>query len=175
MYRNNIPLVPEEVLGHHLGLTVPPEEKKLFYNPRISKVPPSDSGYGTQIQDPNYSPNIAFKKLNIPLSFKPILASQIVDSADLLAKLKKNENDNIDAACCFNYSVVYSGEYKPYYGHVVVFDKIVDDKIQIVDPWFDNAHWNIISPELMFKAIKAHGDKNFGGIWIFDILKGAKK
>lgn len=167
MYRNNISLIPAEELGYHLGLTVSPQEGHLFYKARTSATPPSAAGYGTQIFEPQYEPNKVFKQLGIPLSFKKVLADEITSKDDLLKQLHQVEDDNSDALLCFNHGVV-RGEYKPYSGHVAVFDKVIDGKIQLVDASPNQPKWRLVEPDLMFEAIQKHGNKNSGGIWLFE-------
>ena len=167
MYRNNIPLIPAEELGYHLGLTIPPKEKYLFYNARVTDKPPS-AGYGTQISNPKYEPNKVFKKLGIPMSFSITLADDIKSEEDLMAKLNDIELEDSDALLCHNFGVIL-GKYKPFSGHVVVFDRIIDGKIRIVDPESDCPKWALIEPNLMYKAIKKHGNKCSGGIWHFKL------
>ncbi len=166
MYRHGFPLIPSEEIGYHLGLTVSPSDEKLYYKPRVSETPPTKAGYGTQVQNPEFEPNKVFAKLGIPLKFTPILADEIKDSKDLTAKLSQIEKNDEDAILCFNYSVAHKKPFKNG-GHVVVFDKIIDGKVRIVDPWFENAKWQLLDPELLFKAIEKHGKENFGGIWRF--------
>jgi hypothetical protein len=167
MYRNQIPLIPAEELGYHLGLTVSPEDKTLFYNVRVSETPPSAAGYGTKIHQPEHEPNKVFSQLGIPLSFEKIPATDITGSEDLVNRLREIERQDSDALLCFNHGVI-RGEYKPYNGHVVVFDKIIDGKIRIIDASPDWPKWRTVDPELMYAAIKRHGeDGASGGIWKF--------
>lgn len=166
MYRNNIPLVPAEELGYHMGLTVAPENKHLFYNVRSSENPPSEAGYGTQIFEPEYDPNKTFEHFDIPLKFRLLLASKISDEAELLKLLTEIEEKDGDALLCFNHGVI-KGEFKPYTGHVVVFDRAVDGEVQIVDASPKQPKWRKVKVELLFEAIKRHAD-NSGGIWYFD-------
>jgi hypothetical protein len=166
MYRNNLPLVPAEELGYHLGLTVPPEDAHLFHNVRVSNTPPTTSGYGTQISLPEYEPNKAFRKLAIPLSFSKRLASQIADENELLKLLQEIEESNADALLCFNHGVI-RGNYEPNSGHVVVFDRLVEGKFQVVDAGPGNPKWRLVEPHFLFDAIRQHGDENSGGIWYF--------
>lgn len=166
MYRHDISLIPAEELGYHLGLTVPPDQTALFYKPRTADTPPSGAGYGTQISHPDYEPNKVFQALNIPLSFEKQLASDIKTSEALMAILEKVEAEDSDALLCFNHGVI-RGEYKPYSGHVVVFDRVIEGKIRIVDASWKHPKWRLIEPELLFEAIKRHGNDNPGGVWHF--------
>jgi hypothetical protein len=165
MYRHGIPLIPAEELGYHLGLTVAPEDAGLFYSARTSPTPP-DSGYGTQIFKPEYEPNNIFKKLGIPLTFSIKLADAFSTEQDLLGELSDIEQSDTDALLCFNHGVV-RGKYEPHSGHVVVFDKIVDGKVRIVDASWKQPKWRLIDTALLLDAIKRHGNKNSGGVWRF--------
>lgn len=163
MYRNDIPLVAAEELGYHLGLTVPPEDAHLFHNVRISETPPK-AGYGTRIDMPEYEPNRAFEKLGIPLRFSMQLASTIIDENDLRRLLQKIEADDADVLLCFNHGVV-RGAYTPESGHVVVFDRIIDGKIRVIDASPIQPKWHLIELDVLFDAIRQHGDAHSGGIW----------
>ena len=166
MYRNGIPLIPAEELGYHLGLTVPSDVANLFYKPRVADTPPSTAGYGTQIYNPDYEPNKIFKELGIPLAFDKKLADELQDEDALLNELRKVENDDTDALLCFNHGVI-RGQYQPNSGHVVVFDRVIDGKVRIVDASWKHPKWRLVEPALLFDAIKQHGNKNSGGVWHF--------
>jgi len=170
MYRNGIPLIPAEELGHHLGLTVPPEDGALFYDVRISDTSPFAAGYGTQIALPKYEPNKIFKELGIPLDFTLKLAAEFDDVASLMNELTEIEAANADALLCFNHGVM-RGEYQLNSGHVTVFDKIVDGKVRLVDASWKQPKWRLVEPSLLFDAIMRHGDENSGGVWHFKSKK----
>ena len=165
MYRHGFPLVPAEDLGYHLGLTVPPEDEHLFHKVRVTQEPPVASGYGTQIQLAEYEPNKAFQSLDIPLVFSQQLISGISSVEDLMTILQKIEADDSDALLCFNHGVI-RGAYEPNTGHVVVFDKIIGNKVQIVDASPRNPKWRLIELDILYSAMAQHGDDNFGGIWL---------
>lgn len=167
MYRNKIPLVPAEELGYHLGLTVPPGDEHLFHKVRVTKEPPVASGYGTQIQLVEYEPNKAFQTLDIPLVFSQRLISGISSVEDLMTILRKIEADDSDALLCFNHGVI-RGSYEPNTGHVVVFDKIIGNHVQIVDASPHNPKWRLIEPGILYSAMTQHGDDNAGGIWLLN-------
>lgn len=168
MYKNNIPLIPAEQIGYELGLTVPPDYAKYFYKVRTSDTPPVTSGYGTQIQTPDYEPNKAFGKLNIPLSFSIKLSSSIESVDSLMAELICIEQGDTDALLCFNPGVLYRGAYQPNTGHVVVFDRIIGKKVRVIDPDAKLVKWKYVEPTILFDAMSQHGDQNSGGIWYFN-------
>jgi hypothetical protein len=166
MYRHGLPLIPAEELGYHLGLTVPPDDAGLFYKPRTASEPPSAAGYGTQIFNPQYEPNKVFKELDIPLTFSIKLAVELDTEEKLLSELNDIEQRDHDALLCFNHGVI-KGEYKPFTGHVVVFDRMIDGKIRIIDASWKNPKWRFVEPALLLEAIQRHGNKNSGGVWRF--------
>ncbi len=167
MYRNNIPLLPAEELGYHLGLTVSPEESPLFYRVRTAPEPPSGAGYGTQIFRPEYEPNKIFAKLGIPLKFHLKLATELPNTKTLINTLKAVEDNNTDALLCFNHGVI-RGRYEANSGHVVVFDRIINDQVRVVDASPRHPKWRFIESSILLDAIKRHGNENSGGIWFFE-------
>jgi len=165
MYRHQIPLIPAEEIGYQLGLTVPPDAAKSFFHARVSDTPPVDSGYGTQIQTPAYSPNKAFQTLHIPFKFSMKLASAIADLDELMNELAAIQASDGDALLCLNPGILYWNEYRPFTGHVVVFDKVIDGMVRIVDPEAKQPKWRTVRPSVLLEAIKTHGDQNYGGMW----------
>lgn len=163
MYKQEIPLVPADEIGYHLGLVVHPDRSSLFYNVRTSDTPPR-AGYGTQIYLPEYEPNVAFKKLAIPLSLTTQLVSGFENIEEFKLELQEIEKADGDALLCFNYGALHHDTENDW-GHVVVFDRIVDDRLRIIDPAPNSAKWQLILPEEMFAAMKVHGDERSGGIW----------
>jgi hypothetical protein len=164
MYRHGIPLIPAEELGYHLGLTVPLEDAAILYKARVSETPPSDAGYGTQISNPEFEPNTVFKRLGIPLGFRQTLADKIDGPDSLLLQLQSIEQSDADALLCFNHGVIRGG-YAPHSGHVVVFDRIIGNRIRIIDASWKHPKWRFVEAALLFEAIKRHGNDNAGGIW----------
>lgn len=164
MYKNRIPLVPAEELGYYLGLVVPPSEAHLFYNVRTSEVKPP-AGYGTRIYMEEFSPNNAFKKLNIPLTLTVNAINSFVSVENVLSFLAKVEKDNSDILFCFNHGALVDDS-KRDWGHLVLFDRIIDGKLRIIDPSPLYPKWRLIMPEKMFYAMKKHGEKiTAAGLW----------
>jgi hypothetical protein len=166
MYRRGIPLIPAEELGYHLGLTVPPDEARLFHHVRTADAPPSAAGYGTQIYNPAYEPNRVFAELGIPLHFRMTLAGALETESDLLDELGAVASNDGDALLCFNHGVVRGG-YEPNSGHVAVFDRIVEGGVRIVDASPVQPKWRVVAPAVLLDAIQRHGNENSGGIWHF--------
>jgi hypothetical protein len=169
MYKNKIPLLPAEEIGYYMGLTLPPDAGHLFYNVRTSDSPPTSAGYGTQIGTKGFTLDEAFSNLKIPLRSDLELADSIVDEGYLLKRLKEIESNNEDALICLNSSVLI-GEYRPNSGHLVVFDRIANDKVRIIDPNPNQPKWRQIDIAVLFKSIKIHGNERSGGIWNIKLI-----
>ena len=166
MYRNGIPLVSAEELGYNMGLVVPPEEKHLFYDVRVSETPPSGAGFGTQIHLPEYDLNTVFEQLAVPLKYTLRSGNDISDETELLNLLKEVETKDGDALLCLNHGVL-KGKFEPNTGHVVVFDRIVDGMVRVINPSFKQPKWQTFEVRVIFEAIQSHVEHS-GGIWYFD-------
>lgn len=165
MYKLGIPLIPAEEIGYHLGLVVRPEDGYLFYEPRTSDVPPS-AGYGTQIYEPEFELNTAFKNMGIPLNYtlKPI--QEIASPDELLKILSAAEASDENALLCFNHGALVDDDSRDW-GHVVVFDRVIDGDLRIIDPSPTHPKWRIVKTQKMFDAMVFHGKKKTAsGVWL---------
>ena len=170
MYKNNIPLIPAEELGFHLGLVVPPSEARLFYNARTSETKPP-AGYGTRIYLGEFAPNTAFKKLEIPLTLTmhPIANFDTVE--DVFGFLLKAEENDKDILFCFNHGALIDDPSRDG-GHLVLFDRMIDSQIRIIDPSPTHPKWRNVTIQKMFEAMKKHGEKpTAAGLWELHNLK----
>ena len=161
MYRRGLPLIPQELLGYHLGLTVAPENRYLFWQPRTGQRPPA--GYGTQIYNPKYDFNKVFAKLKIPLrlDFHPISKYKTDTLKTLLRQALKNDKDLL--VCCDHGSLIGKPSNS---GHVCVIDRLIGtDKIRLIDPSANQPKWRVVSIGKLYKAMQYHGDAKFGGLW----------
>lgn len=164
MYKRGIPLIPAEELGYHLGLMLPPEKGRLFYNARTSRTRPP-AGYGTRIYQKEFSPNIVFKKLNIPLSLTINKIANFHSSEEVLNLLAKIEKADQDVLFCFNHGALIDDPTRDW-GHLVLFDRIIDGQYRIIDPSPTHPKWRLVTPEKMFYAMKKHGEKpTAAGLW----------
>lgn len=143
MDKLGLPRVSQEELGHHLGLTVPPADEHLFWNVRVSDTPPSDAGYGTQIQKPEFNPNAAFEKLHIPLLFtyNPIDNFELAENARTY--LQEVERTDADSIVCFRYGTLYGTQSTN--GHASVFDRYLPetDEVRLIDPAASKPKWRV--------------------------------
>lgn len=162
MYKRGIPLVPIELLGYHLGLIVAPENKKLFYHPRVGKRPPA--GYGTRVSLKKYSPNAAFKKLKIPLKLVVYPISSFKTKQEFVNFAAGCVKKDRDVLVCFNHGLV--GGSKENNGHVCVLDTIYPKRgvVRLIDPSSSQPKWREIKVTQLKKAMEGHPTKT-GGFW----------
>ncbi|MFZ2126510.1 MAG: hypothetical protein WAV04_03300 [Candidatus Microsaccharimonas sp.] len=161
MYRNDIPLIPQDELAYKLGLTVPENDAHLFERVRTGSKPPS--GWGTQISKPEYNPNEVFKELNIPLGLEQFFMRDFIDITGLKKLLTTIQAEDGDALLCFDYGKLWGLPQKG--GHVCVFDRIENDTIYIIDPERNVPKYRNVSLGALFKAMNFHGDANSTGVW----------
>lgn len=162
MYRHGIPLIPAEELGDHLGLIVPEEYSKFFWNIRTGEKP--KAGYGTRIGEEEFSLNNAFSKLNIPLKVEFKLINEFSDFSEFEKYLLKVDDER-DYMVCFSWGILYDEEYLG--GHVCLLDKVLgdSDKIRLVDPEVKSSKWEVVDMKKLFDAMKKHGVENMAGFW----------
>lgn len=157
MQRHGMAMVPQEELGHDLGLVVPREATVHFSNVRTGDIP--ISGYGTQIGLPEYEPNAAFLKLGIPLEMTVRLISRFQSLDAVRDYLEDMKNKDADILVC--YGTPGGG------GHVCVFDSISVDRhlIRLADPGINTGSMRIVRDKELFSAMRRHGDEKYGGFW----------
>jgi hypothetical protein len=159
MYRLGIPLVPQELLGYHLGLIVSPENKKLFWKARSGKRP--KSGYGTRVSE--YNPDQAFRKLKIPLKmvYYPISKFQKLETFKkyIIEAVRKDKNVLI----CYDWGEMNNT--KEHDGHVSVLDRVMGSSVRFIDPSSIQPKWRTVSFNKLKKAIEVHGDEKRAGFW----------
>lgn len=166
MYKLGISLVPAEEIGYYLGLVVPPESAHLFYNAHVSQKQPA-AGYGTRIYLNEFEPNKALQRADIPLRVTQKLVSTFDSPAAFAIELRRIERADADALLCFNQGVLTANPEKDW-GHVVVFDRLVDTQLRLVDPSPTDQKWQVIDIETMFSAMAQHGDERSGGVWLVE-------
>lgn len=175
MYRHGIPLIPAELLGYHLGLTVPKEASGFFWNTHIGKRPASRirpiAGYGTMIYEKKYEPNKIFKKLGIPLRMELKPVDNFKDFVEFKRYLSELARKDFDVLLCFHHGTLVNDPAKDN-GHVVVLDKIYPNKgmVRFVDPT-RGPKWKIYPMKKMYEAMKAHTSAKTGGFWELYLTK----
>ncbi|HVS58669.1 MAG TPA: hypothetical protein VHD60_02940 [Candidatus Saccharimonadales bacterium] len=163
LYKNSLPLQPQEEIGAQLGLVVPPEEEKCFWNVAISKEIPM-AGYGTRIQEPEYGLEHFLTKNRLPFTGEFQLSSSLKSPQALRHRLAKLQADDADVLICFRSGMVYGNGHTN--GHVCVFDILEENTVRLIDPIPNFPKWRSVEIEKLFEAIKLHEDKRMGGLWI---------
>lgn len=161
-YKNKLPVLSQEYIGAKLGLVVPPEDAGYFYNVAVSEKPVVSSGYGTRIQDSDYSLETFLATEQWPLKVIQKLASTLTSESVLFEQLSQVEADQGDALICLQNDRGY--------GHVMVFDRLVSDGIRVIDPSPQHAKWRTLPVAEVYDRIQRHGDDNFGGLWVLERL-----
>ena len=165
LYKNNLPLLPQEEIAGHLGLVVPPEETKSFFKPQTLTKPPK-YGWGTRAFMKEWSFNKFFAKARIPLEFEYLPADEISSANELIERLRSAEQDDRDVLVNYNWEHINTG--KPgLQRHVILFDRVTDKGPRFVDTSIWNEKWPVISAEKLFEAIQRHNGV-IGGIWYFN-------
>jgi hypothetical protein len=163
MLRHKIPLVPSELIGHHMGLIVPKGDTKLFWNVQTGDEP--KAGYGTQGGKSQYGPNAFFKKMGIPLKMTWSLISKFKTIEQFKAYLSKIDGENRDVLVCFDHGILFGGKYHG--GHICVLDQVFLEKgeARIIDPDYFAPKWRMVKIDILFDAMKFHGKEKSGGFW----------
>ncbi len=154
MYKHGIPLIPQELLGHHLGLIVEEENKNLFWHVRTGVRP--ERGWGTQMYREEYEPNTVFSKLGIPLH----VISRSVSSFDnngfrkFLIDVVEQDRDVL-----VNFDHTHLNKKKgSRQGHVCILDRVYPDKnqVRLIDPSSKQPKWRIVNIDELKEAMEAH-------------------
>lgn len=171
MLRHQIPLVPAERLGYEMGLVVPNDATKYFWNARTSPRPPA--GYGTQVGKPQYGPNAVFKELKIPFKMSLSLINKFKTIDSFKKYLSTAEESNKDILVCYDWPTLFDPKGKEHWGHVCVLDKVYigQDKVRIMDPDVGAPKWRVLNIPDLYKAMVFHGNKKSGGFWEIAVLE----
>lgn len=165
MLRKGIKLLPQELLGYHMGLTVPPESAKHFYNVRVSETPPTKSGFGTQIQTEEFSLPKALKNLNIPLSFEFLGADDFTSLTQFKTRVEELLAQDEDILICLHIGTLSNDPAKDY-GHIMVLDYLENDTLHFMESdLIASGHWRSFPLEQVYAAVKHHTTASMGGIW----------
>eukprot|EP00288_Rhodomonas_lens_P002670 CAMPEP_0177722104 /NCGR_PEP_ID=MMETSP0484_2-20121128/17510_1 /TAXON_ID=354590 /ORGANISM="Rhodomonas lens, Strain RHODO" /LENGTH=249 /DNA_ID=CAMNT_0019234469 /DNA_START=35 /DNA_END=780 /DNA_ORIENTATION=+ len=181
MLRRGISLVPQELLGHAMGLTLPFDKEitSRFYNGHVG--PASTIGYGVRVHEPEFHPNAAFQKLNIPLHFQfvPVSALKSEELLSFLDELTAGPaEDAKDILFCFSQrmlspaSLLLPGGDRGVQAHVCLLDRVeppvpgVGWRVRLVDPAVGVPKWRICDGRQLLLSMQAIGDDLMGGIWL---------
>lgn len=158
-----------------MGLVVPENAKKYFWNARTGPRP--RAGYGTQIGKPAYKPNTVFKKLGIPLHMSWFLINNFPTLALYKEYLEQIAQEDRDVLVCYDWHTLFEPNSADHWGHVCVLDNInfKTSTLRIIDPESNAPKWREVKIADMYKAMLFHGEKNSGGFWELYSGKRSKK
>jgi hypothetical protein len=159
MERRGIAGISQDELGYALGLTVPEDEAGDYTKVRTGDKP--SSGWGTQIQNPDFEINKSLSNLSIPLMVE--VDTDIKSSEDLRGKLQAVQDTDGDALICFDWGKLWDEDVVA--GHVCVFDQIEGDEVQMVDPQPHVPKLRTTTVQKLFESMEFHGPANMAGIW----------
>ena len=148
MQRHGLALISQVEIGKVLGLVRPPEER------------PS-SGYGTQIQKPEYDPNVAFRKLGIPLSFLYIPIFSLENSTTFSETVQKALSANQDVLICYH-------EEKINGGHLILAAGFDEKNLSIFDP--QDGLQKVYPTSYLYERCVIHGDRHMAGLWVITVI-----
>lgn len=169
MVKHNIPLVPAELIGNMMGLIVPEDGLKYFWNTRTGPKPPA--GYGTQAGKPQYAPNAVFKKLGIPLKMDWSLINKFKNLDQFGLYLVDLEKKDLDVLVCFDWGILFEKDFHS--GHLCVLDKIdlTNEEVRIIDPEYDAPKWRTVKIAKLYEAMVYHSKDKSAGFWELQIKK----
>jgi hypothetical protein len=164
MYRQGIPLIPQEELAYALGLTVPKKDMHLFE--KVHKQQRPSSGWGTHVQDKDYEFDTVMQKLKLPLRARYYLADKITSTTNLLETLREVQAEGCDILVCFDYDMLWGKA--PSNGHVCVFNSVSGNDIWLVDPEQNVPKFRKVPAKKLYDAIQSHGADNMAGLWLIE-------
>ena len=81
-----------------------------------------------------------------------------------MTPIQEAEKNDTDLLLCFHHGTLVEDPEKDY-GHVCVFDRVIDGRIRIIDPSPHHPKWRTVSIEKMYEAMIQHGEKKSAGLW----------
>lgn len=158
MHRLGIPLIPQELLGYHLGLVLDAKYKRLFWNARTGKRP--KAGYGTQIDTKQYEINTVFRRLRIPIEASIHSINDFPRKQDLVTFISNAIQKDNDLIVILASDALNGTQRRN--GHACVIDRIYAKKnmIRLVDPSAVQPKWREITIDHFIRAAKLHPANN---------------
>ncbi len=154
MYKLGIPLMPQELLGYHLGLILDKKDQHLFWNARTGKRP--KAGFGTQTSKKQYNANSVFKKLGIPLEEINYPVGKFKTKKELVSFVSDGVKKDKNILVILKSGILNDSESTN--GHACVIDRIypAKDIIRLIDPSSGQPKWREIKIDKLIKAMKLH-------------------
>lgn len=160
LLRQELPLYSQEEIGLNLGLVVPEEYTKYFEEVETGPEPPS--GYGTRINEEEYSLDSFFKKNDLPLRCDFYTCEDIEDIPHFIGENLLQGNDILT---CFKVKHLYDIGEAGDSGHASLIQEIDDETLMLVDP---HGLYQKVRLERFIEAVKVHKKEGIqlGGFWV---------
>jgi hypothetical protein len=159
--RRGLRLFTQDIIGHHLGLVVPPERAHLYRIVRTGQKP--ETGWGTQIRENEYSLNSYFSKVDLPLRVDIHHARDVRDACSFIAENLTRDND---VAVCFNSRSLF-GEGST--EHVALIQELEPegDEVKLIDPAVGMPKERKVRLTRLLQILEKAEPGGLQGFWVF--------
>lgn len=157
--RHGIADYDQEKIASELGLIVPEEYKEKLPMARTGEMPAA--GYGTQIQEEQYSINQFFKKNHLGLKETYQYITDVTKAKEYLA----NQDDQ-DVLIIFHCATLYDNP-EADWGHMVLLDHVEGDQV-IIQENSSKRDLETVPLSQLMRAIKIHGQGNGAGFYLIE-------
>jgi len=159
LIRRGLPLLQISEIGCELGLAIPEDVGHLYPAARIGVLP--SSGFGTEIQNPQYSLNSFFERRKYSLCERYYLTAPIEEESKWL---QEQLRVGADVIVCFNNAALFGGESD--WGHVCLIDSVDEGSVVLIDPELRQLKFRKVEISKLSSAILKHGEVTRGGFWV---------
>jgi hypothetical protein len=186
MLRRGLPLIAQELLAFHLGLTLPADKEgaERFFNASAHRT---GVGGGVRPYEASFHPSVALAQLGIPLRFQfvPVSALDADQLQSLVVELTA-EDDDRDVLFHFDRSVLDAASSVPtsirgrtaapdggqhQQKHMCVLDRVAPrtcapTTYRLMDPAVHAPKWREVDGAQLLRAMQALGEEQLGGLWL---------
>jgi len=186
MLRRGLPLIAQELLAFHLGLTLPADKEvaESFFDASAHRT---GVGGGVRPHEASFHPSVALAKLGIPLRFQfvPVSALDADQLQSLVVELTA-EDDDRDVLFHFDRSVLDAASSVPtsirgrtaapgggqhQQKHMCVLDRAAPrtcapTTYRLMDPAVHAPKWREVDGAQLLRAMQALGEEQLGGLWL---------
>lgn len=157
--RHGITEYNQEQIAGELGLIVPPHLASKFRYAQTGEKPAA--GYGTRIQEPQYSINHFFSKYNLSFIQKYYYITDAKEARKFL-----NTHNEEDILIILHCGTLYNKP-KADWGHAVLFDHLDGDWVAIQES-SPQRNLETLSFSRLIHAIGIHGQTNGAGFYLIE-------
>ncbi len=160
LQRRELSFESQEDIGKELGLVVPEDQLHLFKTIESGPEPPA--GYGTRINEPEFSLDTYFTRHNLPLSCEYVSGSAVENIEEFVVGHLESGNDILT---CFRIRHLYDIKEAGDCGHASLVQGINKDTLILTDPHGINRGVDV---NKFYESVLAHrkGDLELGGFWV---------